>query len=150
MTHILYSEFFADDQLFWEFVSKVKNTRPENDKQMYDKIIEVANELIPVEKIRLLKFALSTRHYSPRVVVFHRLGLEALSEVNYTTIPDAFVVNVKENGMEILTTTQQVEKAIQERYFYGLPFESNYSVIRPNLKNWSLTIVIRTTTEHTQ
>jgi len=65
------SEFFAAEnkKLFWKFVDFIaeKNLSTSTDEEEYNLVLEAAGDMLPLERLPLLKYALQIRHYSPTV-----------------------------------------------------------------------------------
>nr|XP_039250114.1 UDP-glucose:glycoprotein glucosyltransferase 1-like [Styela clava] len=82
------SEFMAEEgeHYFWKFVDEMVSTDSEiqaelTQRKLYEWSIEGANNVLGTtadsQRIKLLKFALSLRTYSPKIEMFNQLALDA-------------------------------------------------------------------------
>ncbi|GAB6021676.1 hypothetical protein CHUAL_004257 [Chamberlinius hualienensis] len=75
------SEYLAEENsnLFWDYVDRIAELDPAflhkgSDRDYYELILNEASKLISPEKLKLLKFTLALRSYSPTVEMFQQIA----------------------------------------------------------------------------
>ncbi|CAG0895192.1 unnamed protein product [Darwinula stevensoni] len=96
------SEFLHDERpdLFWRFADALADLDPESlqlktDKEYFETVVGLARRFLNSEtKAQLLKHALSLRYHSPRVEMFHQIGLQLWPDAKETQDPCPAFVDV--------------------------------------------------------
>ncbi|KAG5893498.1 hypothetical protein JTB14_010548 [Gonioctena quinquepunctata] len=77
------AEYLADENedFYWDFIDSISSLDPpltaiENDRERYNKIIEVTSKLVTTSQLNVLKFGLALHIYSPEVQMFGQIAQE--------------------------------------------------------------------------
>jgi hypothetical protein len=85
-TNLSKSEFLSEEPIYWKFIEIVEekptvkfnsNLNSQKDEENYENILNICTKLgLSPLKLQMLKFSLSLRNFSPKVVTFSKLAAQ--------------------------------------------------------------------------
>lgn len=148
------SDFFASESKssFWSFIERVwdqiKDFDESTDKDVYNVIVTVANDLLTKSRVNFLKFSLSLRYHSPNIEAQKQMGLESLrsslghNENIFAEVEENFI---DFNGGEILFTEEDLKSKLASLNEHSMKTQQSQvyeTDIHFNLSNIALPVAI--------
>ncbi|KAK7864404.1 hypothetical protein R5R35_000446 [Gryllus longicercus] len=139
------AEFLADENgnYLWEFIDAISALQPSlidlsTEKASYDKVLEVAGELIPPSQLSVLKLALSLHTYSPKVEMFAQMASER-------GLPSLGCPAAADVGGKLTCDAQNLQKIINDvKSLQGPQLVESFGIDHhyPGSQNDSLVVVL--------